>query len=60
MDGNKLAMNALTDTQKLEAIKVFLTWDIKDIDVAIECLDQIWYVVMEDRFKPLDEIKKGN
>lgn len=42
----------MTNEQKLKAVETYLNWDIDTREDAIEVLDQIWYVVIEGRYKP--------
>lgn len=41
----------MTDSKKLEAVATYLGWRINSYEEAIEVLDNIWYVVMEDKLK---------
>jgi len=42
----------LTDEQKLKAVETYLSWSAETIEEATEVLDQIWYVIIEGRYKP--------
>lgn len=39
----------MTSRQKLDAIRIYLDWDITDAAVAMEVINKIWHVVNEDR-----------
>lgn len=45
----------LTDEQKLKAVEVYLGWKIDTLEEAIEALNQIYWVVVEGKYKPESE-----